>query len=1126
MGEEIDVREPLSEEERQRCLRKLMMLHRNTGHGPRAHLVRALEARGTDPRIVDLARNLECSACQEAKRHVPRPHATLDPLPPKWNRVQGDNAHWQHPHTGEKIQFTVLVDEGCRFRVGRVMSKTSKGVSGNMLIQFFQEQWKPIFGVPDKIRLDPAGPWRSENVVSYFESIGVEVDNIPAEAHWQISIVERTIQGVKHVMTKLARSEPEITPEEALSEALRVGNEKETVRGYSPAQHALGRAPDENGKFHVSTLQAPPPVLCENGTGEFQRNMERMKIAEQSFTEHVYNERLKRAQNSRSFGIRTFAPGDLVYVWRMQTKSPGMSFRTGGYTGPARVLATETRVGDDGNYSPGSVVWVIRGNRLLKTCPLQLRHASVRETCMEEIEQPPELPWTLTKLTEGLSARQYEDVSQKIPDEMEMETGMDEETVRPMKRCRFKQRDDHGVPVQPQEVLGNPGEAMDDEDPELLREDPELFGECSAVFESSYAECFWTSEGPAVELSFETPTSIRGKKYMSENLLSFMVGQLKRRAVEVSEKHMDAKELAEIAAAKQVEVKKFIAAEALQVLPQHLQPDKNTAMRMRWVLTWKKSDSGERSAKARCVILGYLDPNYAFRQTAAPTMSRTTRQLLLGISAGLKFQVEKGDVTGAFLQGREYQGTAYVVPTDEICGAMGITSGSVTKLRKACYGLVDAPLEWFLTVSDYLTSIGFVRCVTDPCAFKFVENDRLVGIVSGHVDDFLFCGPPSCVFWKNICEKIREHFKWGTWEKGSFTQCGVHIKSLPCGGFELSQEQYIEDMKEIPISAERRKQMEAETTEREKTRLRAALGMLSWCAQQTCPHLSAAVGLLLSQVTCSVVRNLVEVNKLIYQTRSDKHHKLVIHGGLDLRRALIVCWADASSQNRVDGKSTQWMFVGLTDQALLDGAMCKVTPIAWHSAKISRQCRSPGAAESLAAIDCEDLLYAVRLQFFELTGGTVLVRQTGKQVKTVNAVLVTDSTNVYDRLQNTVYVPKGPERRTALEMIGLKEAIVETNLNLRWVNSDAQLGNPLTKEGENHQLRRFYQLGGQWKIVDDPQMMSAKRRKKLGLEALEDYGDLEPFRGHVNSWSVRTHLPSGASLPFSILDRKKRVCDP
>ena len=83
VGELVEAQEPLSDEEKQRCLRKLMMLHRNTGHGPREHLVKALEVRGTDPRIVELARNLDCPACQEAKRQVPRPHATLDPLPPK-----------------------------------------------------------------------------------------------------------------------------------------------------------------------------------------------------------------------------------------------------------------------------------------------------------------------------------------------------------------------------------------------------------------------------------------------------------------------------------------------------------------------------------------------------------------------------------------------------------------------------------------------------------------------------------------------------------------------------------------------------------------------------------------------------------------------------------------------------------------------------------------------------------------------------------------------------------------------------------------------------------------------------------------------------------------------------------
>ena len=140
-------------------------------------------------------------------------------------------------------------------------------------------------------------------------------------------------------------------------------------------------------------------------------------------------------------------------------------------------------------------------------------------------------------------------------------------------------------------------------------------------------------------------------------------------------------------------------------------------MKMRWVLTWKKGDDGTRSPKARCLVLGYQDPHYESRQTMAPTMSRTTRQVLLGLATALKMRVSKGDVSGAFLQGREYQHDAYVIPTDEICAALGIPVGSVTELKKACYGLVDAPLEWFLTVSEYLVSIGFTPCVTDPCCF-------------------------------------------------------------------------------------------------------------------------------------------------------------------------------------------------------------------------------------------------------------------------------------------------------------------------------------------------------------------------------------------------------------------------
>ena len=63
----------------------------------------------------------------------------------------------------------------------------------------------------------------------------------------------------------------------------------------------------------------------------------------------------------------------------------------------------------------------------------------------------------------------------------------------------------------------------------------------------------------------------------------------------------------------------------------------------------------------------------------------------------------------------------------------------------------------------------------------------------------------------------------------------------------------------------------------------------------------------------------------------------------------------------------------------------------------------------------------------------------------IPGVLVTDSTNVHDRMLSEVYVPKGPEHRTALELMGLKEAITNTQTPIRWVHSDAQLANSLTK---------------------------------------------------------------------------------
>ena len=52
-------------------------------------------------------------------------------------------------------------------------------------------------------------------------------------------------------------------------------------------------------------------------------------------------------------------------------------------------------------------------------------------------------------------------------------------------------------------------------------------------------------------------------------------------------------------------------------------------------------------------------------------------------------------MSSAFLQGDYLEDGLTVIPTPEICEALGVPEGSVTKLQRAAYGLVEAPLWWY-----------------------------------------------------------------------------------------------------------------------------------------------------------------------------------------------------------------------------------------------------------------------------------------------------------------------------------------------------------------------------------------------------------------------------------------------
>ena len=585
------------------------------------------------------------------------------------------------------------------------------------------------------------------------------------------------------------------------------------------------------------------------------------------------------------------------------------------------------------------------------------------------------------------------------------------------------------------------------------------------------------------------PTTSRGKKQFENDMFGYFVGALRRRAIEVSEKHMDAETKRSFAEAKQAEVKNFIGAKAFEAIPDHQKPPKEVAVGMRWILTWKIKDDGTTKPKARAILLGYQDPGYEHRTTTTPVMTRQSRQMLLQVAAIRKWKTQKGDVSGAFLQGREYPGNLYCIPCPEICEAMGLEPGSITKVKRGCYGLVDAPIEWYRSVSQFFTTLKLEKMWSDPCTWAWRPDGVLRGLISCHVDDFLFCGDPKDEQWNELLEKVKKEFSWGDWQSGEFTQCGVLIKET-AQGYELSQPMYAEKIKEIPVNASRRRETNANTTDWEKGQLRMVLGSLSWHAQQVAPHFSAEVGLLLSEVSESTVDTLLRTNKLVYAARVRKNHTMIIHAfPKDIEVGLFM-WADAAGQNRRDGSSTQGLFLGLGPTSLLDGEIGKVTPIAWHANKIDRVVRSPGAAEATAAVNGEDVLYHARFQWGEIMGPHTNVFDCDSVVNRVVGVLISDSRNVYDKLQTEEIATKGAERRTDLELLCLKHSQRKNQLHVRWVHSEAQLGNALTK-ANGKELELFYQMGSKWRIVSDEQMRSARKRRDTGLKVLEQSNDKE-----------------------------------
>ena len=118
----------------------------------------------------------------------------------------------------------------------------------------------------------------------------------------------------------------------------------------------------------------------------------------------------------------------------------------------------------------------------------------------------------------------------------------------------------------------------------------------------------------------------------------------------------------------------------------------------------------------------------------------------------------------------------------------------------------------------------------------------MVGIIALATDDMVHGG--TKVHWKNM-ESLKQRYKMGKYTTGNGKFTGKEIVQNEDGSIRVHQGQYIrENVKEIELSRQRKRQRYSKCTATEVTALRTLVGALAWVSKETRPDLSGRVALL------------------------------------------------------------------------------------------------------------------------------------------------------------------------------------------------------------------------------------------------------------------------------------------
>ena len=157
----------------------------------------------------------------------------------------------------------------------------------------------------------------------------------------------------------------------------------------------------------------------------------------------------------------------------------------------------------------------------------------------------------------------------------------------------------------------------------------------------------------------------------------------------------------------------------------------------KWLFKIKHASDGSiEKYKARFVARGFSQKEgIDYEETFAPVARYTSVRTILAIAASKGWKVHQMDVKTVFLNGKIEE--VYIEQPEGFSTHDSKTR--VCKLKKALYGLKEAPRVWYERLDNYLMKLGYSKNEADPNLYFKIDGDDMIILVL-YVDDLLITG--------------------------------------------------------------------------------------------------------------------------------------------------------------------------------------------------------------------------------------------------------------------------------------------------------------------------------------------------------------------------------------------------